>query len=92
MLAAHLFPVNAITNTSSDPASALGNDIANVRWQKSSFSAYNGNCVEVGSLGNGIIGIRDTKDLGTGPILAFTKQEWAAFLSGIKVGEFDHLP
>jgi hypothetical protein len=32
--------------------------------------------------------VRDSKDP-TGPILRFTREEWAAFLGGAKEGEFD---
>jgi hypothetical protein len=35
------------------------------------------------------IGVRDTKDAGHGPILAFTQTEWAAFLEGAADGEFN---
>lgn len=45
------------------------------------------NCVEVGS-GGGIVGVRDTKDDGSGPVLAFTPGAWAAFLDGARDGEF----
>ena len=45
-------------------------------------------CVEVAIVG-GVIGVRDSKDQGRGPVLAFTSDEWAAFLGGAKAGEFD---
>jgi hypothetical protein len=48
-----------------------------------------GSCVEVASSGDGVA-MRDSKDQG-GPILRFTQDEWTAFLSGAKTGEFDHL-
>ena len=46
-------------------------------------------CVEVAIAGD-VIGLRDSKDRGRGPVLAFTPEEWAAFLGGAKAGEFDH--
>ena len=52
----------------------------NARWVKSSFSFANGNCVEVAELSGGSFGIRDSRDPG-GPILRFTRGEWAAFLA-----------
>jgi hypothetical protein len=58
------------------------------RWTKSSFSFANGDCVEVASLQDGQIGIRDSKDAG-GPVLRFTSSEWRAFVLGIRNGEFD---
>ena len=48
-------------------------------WVRSSFSFANGNCVEVAELSGGSVGIRDSQDPG-GPVLRFTRAEWAAFL------------
>jgi hypothetical protein len=45
-------------------------------------------CVEV-AFHNGKIGVRDSKDHGTGPVLGFTEHEWACFVQGAKNGEFD---
>jgi hypothetical protein len=58
------------------------------RWIKSSASFSNGNCVQVTSLPDGQIGVRDSKNPG-GPILRFTPGEWHAFLAGARNGEFD---
>jgi Domain of unknown function (DUF397) len=58
-------------------------------WYKSSASGYNGNCVEVSHLRDGLVAVRDTKDRASGPALIFTRPEWDAFLSGAKNGEFD---
>jgi Domain of unknown function (DUF397) len=38
-----------------------------------------------------MIEVSDTKDHGTGPVLRFTPQEFAAWLDGAGKGEFDHL-
>jgi Domain of unknown function (DUF397) len=57
-------------------------------WIKSSLSYANGNCVEVASLPGGTIGIRNSRDV-TGPVLAFTPDEWHAFLGGVRNGDFD---
>lgn len=58
------------------------------RWIKSSLSFSNSNCVEVASLSDGEIGVRDSKDP-QGPFLRFTPGEWHAFLGGVRKGEFD---
>ncbi len=55
---------------------------------KSSLSYANGNCVEVTSLPGGEVGVRNSRD-STGPVLAFTPEEWLAFLGGVRNGEFD---
>ena len=49
----------------------------------------NGSCVEVAPAGDGVA-MRDSKDP-DGPMLQFTRSEWAAFLGGAKAGDFDHL-
>jgi hypothetical protein len=58
----------------------------NVLYSKSSFS--NLECVEVAPLPNGTISLRDSKDVSKPPH-EFTQAEWAAFIAGAKVGEFD---
>jgi hypothetical protein len=58
------------------------------RWAKSSLSFSNGNCVEIASLPDGNIGVRDSKNP-EGPILRFTPDEWKAFTEGVRKGEFD---
>jgi hypothetical protein len=68
---------------SGKPGSAL-------HWTKSSLSFSNSNCVEVASLPDGQIGVRDSKDA-EGPVLRFTPDEWHAFLGGARNGEFDSL-
>jgi hypothetical protein len=57
-------------------------------WTKSSFSFANGDCVEVASLPDGTVVVRDSKDP-AGPALGFTPAEWEAFLGGVRNGEFD---
>ena len=66
-------------------------DVSQAAWRKSTFSSMNGNCVEVGHLLPNRIGVRDTKDNGTGPVLIFTGAEWDAFIAGAKKGQFDNL-
>jgi len=61
-----------------------------VKWRKSTVSNPNGNCVELAALLDGSIGVRNSRDP-EGPALIYTKAEVAAFLAGVKAGEFDDL-
>jgi hypothetical protein len=65
-----------------------GRSAPDSHWIKSSLSFSNGNCVEVASLSDGEIGVRDSKD-SEGPVLRFTSDEWHAFVGGVRNGEFD---
>ena len=62
--------------------------LAGSYWIKSSLSYAAGNCVEVASLPDGEIGVRNSRD-STGPVLRFTSDEWHAFIGGVRKGEFD---
>lgn len=61
-----------------------------VRWTKSRHSNAEGNCVEVAVLARGDVAVRNSRDP-DGPALVYTPAEVAAFLAGVKDGEFDHL-
>lgn len=58
-----------------------------LRWFKSKASGAGG-CVEVAHLPEGGVAVRDTKDRGKAPHI-YTRDEWQAFLTGAKNGEFD---
>ena len=45
-------------------------------------------CVEV-AFHEGKVGVRDSEDHGTGPVLGFTAHEWKCFMEGARNGEFD---
>ena len=48
-------------------------------WRKSSFSSGNGgNCLEAGNAGPAVA-VRDTKQHGEGPVLAFSTRAWRSF-------------
>jgi hypothetical protein len=61
-------------------------DLSGAVWRKSTLSSHNG-CVEV-ALALNEVAVRDSKDRG-GPVLQFNAHEWAAFLAGVRNGEFE---
>lgn len=61
-----------------------------VRWQKSSASDLDGNCVALAKLPDGDIAVRNSRNP-SAPALIYTRAEIAAFLRGAKDGDFDNL-
>ncbi len=57
-------------------------------WRKSSYSNSTGGCVEVAEAWR-TVGVRDSKQHGTGPVLAFSAAAWQAFLAQVKAGRFN---
>lgn len=55
-------------------------------WFKSSFSSGGDNCVEVMFTDEGVQ-VRNSKHPDAG-VTRYTNDEWSAFLSGVKHGEF----
>ncbi|GGS61160.1 hypothetical protein GCM10010156_19920 [Planobispora rosea] len=47
-----------------------------------------GNCLEVAFDGSRV-GVRDSKNGGTGPVLTFDAEEWTAFVRAVRRGRFD---
>jgi hypothetical protein len=62
-------------------------DIARASWL-SSRACSNSACVQVAHLPGGMVAVRDSKDTDK-PAHIFDSDEWAAFVSGVKAGEFD---
>ena len=54
-------------------------------WQKSSYCGSNA-CVEVAMTSESVL-VRDSKTPQDAP-LSFTRDEWSAFVQGVRAGEF----
>ena len=64
-------------------------DFSAATWRKSSLSGDNyGQCVEVAAVA-GVIGVRDSKQSGAGPVLEFSRPEMAVFLRSVKALQHD---
>ncbi|MGH3204762.1 MAG: DUF397 domain-containing protein [Streptosporangiaceae bacterium] len=56
-------------------------------WRKSSYSGDGNSCVELAAARAGagsVVGVRDTKADGRGPVLEFRASTWREFLTRIK--------
>jgi hypothetical protein len=65
----------------------MNHDMSDVTWI-TSRACNNSACVQVAHLSGGRVALRDSKDTGR-PAHVFDSGEWAAFLTGVKNGEFD---
>ena len=54
----------------------------------SSRACNNSACVQVAHLPGGMVALRDSKDTAK-PAHVFDRDEWTAFVAGVKAGEFD---
>ncbi|MER6738126.1 DUF397 domain-containing protein [Streptomyces puniciscabiei] len=63
-------------------------ELHGVTWLKSRHSTADGNCVELALLTGGHVAMRNSRDP-HGPALVYTHAEIAAFIAGVKDGEFD---
>jgi hypothetical protein len=59
------------------------------RWRRSSRCSSESNCVEVGLLADGRVGIRDSKLPADSHHLVVDPGSWRVFLHGVKSGEFE---
>jgi hypothetical protein len=54
-------------------------------WRTSRHSGSSANCVQVAAAGR-VVGVRDSKQRGRGPILEFTEAGWRAFAEAARKG------
>ncbi len=62
-------------------------DLSRATWRTSSHSGSGGNCIQVADGYAGVAPVRDSKDP-SGPALVFPIAAFAAFVAGVKDGEF----
>jgi Domain of unknown function (DUF397) len=62
-------------------------DISSASWI-TSRRCNNSACVQVAHLPDGMVALRDSKDTGK-PAHIFDSEEWAAFVAGVRAGDFD---
>lgn len=62
-------------------------DLSGASWFKSSHSGNGGSCVEVAPDFAGVVPVRDSKDP-HGPALIFDAEAFAAFVAGVRAGDF----
>jgi hypothetical protein len=77
--------------TTSGPGAVGREELARVGWHISSRSHDNGaSCVEAGPLrdGSGRVAVRHSHHP-DGAVIVYTRAEWEAFTSGVRLGEFD---
>lgn len=57
-------------------------------WRRAKACNGSSSCVEVAEMPDGSVRMRDSKNPNS-PELRFTPEEWAAFMAGVRAGEFD---
>ena len=62
-------------------------DMSQARWRKSTYSQQQGACIEVADGFPGSVPVRDSKDP-AGPALMFPADAFAAFVAGVRAGDF----
>jgi hypothetical protein len=65
----------------------MAHNPSEARWIRSRACSSDG-CVEVAHLAGGSVAVRDSKDERK-TAHVFDREEWSAFVTGVKNGEFD---
>ncbi|MGW4354331.1 DUF397 domain-containing protein [Nocardia sp. NPDC004582] len=63
-------------------------DLSGAEWFKSSHSGGQTDCVEVAWLGEGGVGVRDSKNPADGALIV-TPAQWDSFIGRVAVNAFD---
>ncbi|MGP4020281.1 DUF397 domain-containing protein [Saccharopolyspora sp. 5N708] len=63
-------------------------EFISAHWRKSTHSNEANACVEVASLPS-TVGVRDSKQQGHSPVLAFRRELWSQFVGTLRAGKFD---
>jgi hypothetical protein len=58
-------------------------DLSYAKWNKSSYSSQDGNCVEVARDLPGLVAVRDSKEPG-GAKLVVSPEAWRVFVRGVR--------
>jgi hypothetical protein len=69
------------------PQAAVDGIALPMSFRRSSWCSAN-SCVEVAAMPDGGVAVRDGKSPDVTPVLMFSADEWTAFISGVKAGEF----
>jgi hypothetical protein len=67
----------------------MGGKIASEPTWHTGKQCDTGACVEIGTLGESVL-IRSSADP-AGPVVKLSREEWRAFVAGLKDGDFDSL-
>lgn len=66
----------------------VNHDLNGADWRISSRSGGSGQCVEVATNLPGIVAVRHSRRPDA-EVIIYTDEEWAAFVGGVRDGEFD---
>jgi hypothetical protein len=82
--------VPAETRGAFEPSNAAqpAKGIGELDWQRSSFCGQHGSCVEVAEMRDGGVAVRHGEAADMSDVLFFNRDEWDAFVVGVKAGEF----